>query len=144
MSPALTIISGREASMFTCLADTVVAPVAPLPPIAETDATQAFEAQLAAGPAINRIGLRVALHLLELAPLAVGAGHRMRRLTPAARTAAVDALDRNPLLAPLMKVMRSVAHLSYYGDLRVMGVLGYDPERVVARARALRAAEDRW
>lgn len=144
MSPALAVISGREASMFACLADVVVAPVAPLPPIAETDAAQAFDVQLAAAPALNRAGLRVALHLLELAPLAVGAGHRLRRLTPAARTAAVAELDRNPLLAPLMKVMRSVAHLSYYGDLRVMGLLGYDPELVVARARALRAAEDRW
>ena len=40
--------------------------------------------------------------------------------------------------------MRSVAHLSYYGDLRVMALLGYDPERVVARGRELREREVRW
>jgi hypothetical protein len=144
MTAALRVISGREASMFACLTDVVVAPVAPLPPVAETDAAQSFDEQLALAPGLNRLGLRAALHLLELAPLAVGAGHRLRRLAPAARTMALADLDRNPVLAPLLKVMRSVAHLSYYGDLRVMALLGYDPERVVARARALRAAEDRW
>jgi hypothetical protein len=144
MSPALQAVSGREASIFACLTDVVVAPVAPLPRVAQTDAAFAFDAQLAAAPAINRLGLRVALHALELAPLAVGARHRLRRLAPQARTEALAGLDANVLLAPLLKVLRSLAHLAYYGDLRVMAILGYDPERVVARGSALRAAETRW
>jgi hypothetical protein len=144
MTAALHAISGREASIFACVTDAVVAPVPPLPQVAETDAAFAFDAQLAGSPALNRLGLRLALHALELAPLAVGARHRMRRLAPAARTAALGRLDRNPLLAPLLKIMRSLAHLSYYGDLGVMRLLGYDPEAVVARGRALRAAETRW
>ena len=144
MTPALHAIGGREASMFACLTDAVVAPVPPRPPVCETDAAFAFDAQLAAAPALNRLGLRAALHVVELAPLLVGAGHRLRRLAPAERAAAIDRLDANPVMAPLLKVMRSLSHLTYYGDLRVMGLLGYDPGRVVARASALRAQEGRW
>ena len=140
----MIVIPPREASMFACLTDTFVAPVPPLPPVAETDATEAFDAQLAVSPPLNRLGLRAGLYALELAPLAVGAGHRLRRLSAPARAAAFERMDRNPLLNPLLKVMRSVAHLSYYGDLRVMALLGYDPARIVARGRELRAREGRW
>jgi hypothetical protein len=140
----VNVINPREASMFACLTDAVVAPVPPLPPVAETDATAAFDAQLAASPRLNRLGLRAGLYVLELAPLAVGARHRLRRLPSPARAAALERVDSNALLSPLLKAMRSVAHLSYYGDLHVMALLGYDPERVVARGRALRAQEGRW
>ena len=48
----------REASMFACIADTVVAPAEGLPPLRRTDAVAAFAACLAAAPAPNRALLR--------------------------------------------------------------------------------------
>lgn len=141
---ALRVITPREASMFACLADTVVAPAGGLPPVAATDAARAFDEQLALSPKLNRAGLRAALYVLELAPLLSGAGARLRRLDPAGRAEALARLDRNAAAAPLLKAMRGVAHLCYYGDPGVMAHLGYDAERVVARGRALRAQEGRW
>lgn len=139
----LRVLSGREASIFACVTDTVVAPVAPLPPVARTDAVTAFDASLAAAPALHRVALRGLLLGLELAPLALGFGHRLRRLDPARRARAFARLDGGRA-APVLKALRGLAHLSYYGDLGVMRGLGYDPEAVVARGRAVRAAEGRW
>jgi hypothetical protein len=130
-------VTGRELSIFACVTDVVVAPVAPLPPVCETDAAPAFARSLAAGPRLNALALRAALLLLELAPLALGFGARLRRLTPADRERALVRLDHG-MLAPLLKAVRSLAHLHYYGDLGVMRLLGYDPEAVVARAAEVR------
>jgi hypothetical protein len=130
-------VTGRELSIFACLTDVFVAPVAPLPPVRETDAAPAFARTLAAGPALNAIALRAALLALELAPLALGFGTRLRKLAPADRERALARLDHGPL-APLLKAVRSLAHLHYYGDLGVMRRLGYDPEAVVARAAEVR------
>jgi hypothetical protein len=130
-------VTGRELSIFACVTDVVVAPVAPLPPVHETDAAPAFARSLAAGPRLNALALRAALLLLELAPLALGFGARLRRLTPADRERALVRLDHG-MLAPLLKAVRSLAHLHYYGDLGVMRLLGYDPEAVVARAAEIR------
>lgn len=140
----LRVISPREASIFACLADTVVAPAGGLPPVAATDAAYAFDAQLVLSPKLNRAGLRAALYALELAPLLSGAGKRLRQLDRAGRAEALTGLEHNVAAAPLMKAMRGVAHLCYYGDPGVMAFLGYDAERVVARGRALRAQEGRW
>ena len=41
------VLSAREASIFACLADTVLAPAPPLPPVTATDAVDAFDAWLA-------------------------------------------------------------------------------------------------
>jgi hypothetical protein len=130
-------MTGRELSIFACLTDTMVAPVAPLPAVRETDAAPAFADSLEAGPRLNAFALRGALLLLELAPLALGCGGRLRRLEPAERERALAALDRGPL-APLLKAVRSLAHLHYYGDIEVMRLLGYDPDAVVARAAEAR------
>jgi len=130
-------VTGRELSIFACLTDVFVAPVAPLPPVRDTDAAHAFAHSLAAGPALNAIALRGALLALEVAPLALGFGARLRRLAPADRERALARLDRGPL-APLLKAVRSLAQLHYYGDLGVMRLLGYDPEAVVARAAQVR------
>jgi hypothetical protein len=130
-------MTGRELSIFACLTDAVVAPVAPLPAVRDTDAAPAFARSLQAAPTLNAIGLRAALLLVELAPLALGFGTRLRRLTPRERGRALARLDAGPL-APLVKALRSLAHLHYYGDLRVMRMLGYDPEAVVARAAEVR------
>ena len=63
-----------------------------------------------AGPRLNELALRAAF-------LLVGVG--LRR-------------------GPLLKVVRSLAHLHYYGDAGVMRILGYDPDAVVARAAEVR------
>ena len=130
-------MTGRELSIFACLTDVVVAPIAPLPQVRETDAAHAFARSLEAGPALNAIALRATLLLIELAPLALGFGGRLRRLEPADRERALAMLDRGPL-APLLQAVRSLAHLHYYGDLGVMALLGYDPDAVVARAAEVR------
>jgi hypothetical protein len=130
-------MTGRELSIFACLTDTVVAPVAPLPQVRDTDAAPAFAISLAAGPRLNALALRAAILLLELAPLALGFGARLRRLAPADRERALARLDGGPL-APLLKAIRSLAHLHYYGDAAVMRLLGYDADAVVARAAEVR------
>lgn len=122
-----------EAAAFAAIADAVVAPEPPLPPVCETDAVAAFAALLAASPAANRLGLRLALR-------ALGGVRRMDRAGCAARLAR---LERTPAGAAI-KPLRAVAQLCYYGDLSVMAVIGYEPAAVVARGRALREAEGRW
>jgi hypothetical protein len=92
--------------------EALVAPQPPLPPVRETDAVAALERSLAAGPKLNAVVLRTALLL---------AGMGMRR-------------------GPLAKVVASLAHLHYYGDDRVMRLLGYDPDAVLARAAEARSA----
>ncbi|HEU4978431.1 MAG TPA: hypothetical protein VFT42_06015 [Solirubrobacteraceae bacterium] len=76
-----------------------VAPAPPLPPGGETDAVAAFSRQIAAGPPLNRLGLRAAL-LARAAGLPVG---------------------------PVDRALQSLAHLCYYGDAGVMRLLGYAP-----------------
>ena len=105
-------MTARERANAVRVIALCVAPVPPLPPVRETDAVQALERSLAAGPKINAIVLRAAL-------LLVGLG--LRR-------------------GPLAKVVGSLAHLHYYGDDRVMRLLGYDADAVVARAAQVRAA----
>src|SRR4051794_2505831 len=119
----LTTISGREASIFACLTDTMVAPEDPLPAVAATDAVEAFDTWLARSPAVNRLGLRSLLYALELAPLAFGQPQRLRRLTPSQRAAFVDALSSSPL-GPVVTVMRSMGQFSYYGDDNVGRLFG--------------------
>ena len=133
----------REASMFACLADTVVAPAGTLPALAETDAVAAFGACLAAEPAPNRALLRALLYAVEAAPLVLGYGARMRRLRPEARTEALERLEAGPA-GPALRPLTALAKLAYYGDDGVANTLGYDPGAVVARGRALREAEVRW
>jgi hypothetical protein len=133
----------REASMFACIADTVVAPAGALPPLRRTDAVAAFGACLAAAPAPNRALLRALLYAVEAAPLVLGYGARMRRLRPEARTEALERLEAGPA-GPALRPLTALAKLVYYGDDGVSRVLGYDPDAVVARGRALREAEVRW
>jgi hypothetical protein len=144
MSPtSLTVLRPREASIFACLVDTVVTPVAPLPAVRETDAVAAFDTSLRAAPAINRAALRAALLAIETLPR-LRTGTRLRRLPPDRRAAVLAALDRDPRLGPLVKALRALAYLNYYGDTGVMRIVGFDPDAVVARGAALRAAEGRW
>jgi len=102
----------RERTNVVRVIELCVAPLPPLPGVRETDAVQALERSLAAGPKLNAIALRVAF-------LLVGLG--LRR-------------------GPLAKAVGSLAHLHYYGDARVMRLLGYDPDAVLARAAEARVA----
>jgi hypothetical protein len=133
----------READIFACLVDTVVAPGGPLPPVGQTDAVPAFNEYLQRSPAAGRLALRGALLALELGPRALGFRARLRRLSPDRRTAYLRRLQDGPLGAA-MTMLRGLAQISYYGDERVMRLLGYDAAANVARGRALRAAEGRW
>lgn len=140
---ALTVITPREASAFACLCDAMVAPGDALPPVAQTDAAFAYDRALATQPPVNRIALRAMVAILELLPLVL-AGRRMRRLDPGRRAHVLAAIERNPAAEGMVKAVRGVAHLSYYGDDAVMRRLGYDPDVIVARAARLRAEESRW
>lgn len=139
----LRALPPREASIFACFADAVVAPAPPLPPVRDTDAVAFFDDWLARAPRRNRLGLRAALLLVELSPLASRHRRRLRRLAPGERRGHLERLDRSAL-RPLLKLVRGTAHLAYYGDDGVMGLLGYDADANVARGRALRRAEGRW
>lgn len=133
----------READVFACVTDAVVAPGGGLPALRGTDAVAFLERYLDSSPRLNRLGLRAMLLALEVGPLALGFGARLRRLEPSARLAYLERLDRGRL-APLARVLEALAKLAYYGDEGVMGRLGYDPDAVVERGRRLRREEARW
>jgi hypothetical protein len=139
---ALAVLTPREASIFACLVDTVVAPAPPLPPVAATDAVPAFDAWLARAPRANRIALRAVLYGLEVGPRLAGFGDRLRRLDATRRLAYFERLEHTRARAArsIAEVLRSTAASSYYGDTAVMRTLGYDAAERVARGRALRSA----
>jgi hypothetical protein len=130
----MTVLSPREASIFACVADTLLAPAPPLPPILATDAVRAFDAWLARAPALNRLGLRAVLLALEIAPRLTRARTRWRRLPPPQRLAILDRLaHRGTAGRALVEALRASAAVSYYGDARVSALLGYVPGRAALR-----------
>lgn len=141
----LRVLTGREASIFACLTDTVVAPEPTLPPVRETDAVAFFDEWLSLLPAPNRAGMRAVLWAAELAPLAQGFRGRLRRLDRQARTRWLEGIEhaRITQLRLVAKLVASTAQLSYYGNDAVLGRLGYDAEANLDRGRRLRAAEGR-
>ena len=138
-------ISPREASIFACVTDTVVAPQGILPPVHQTDAAFFFDDWLSRSPTINAIGLRVFVATLEVAPLAMGYGHRLRRLDEQQRANFLQKIEHSPLapVRQIVKLVKGLAFLCYYGDDGMMLRLGYDADANVARAKALRAKEGR-
>jgi hypothetical protein len=138
-------LTRRERAVVAALADTMVAPVAPLPAVADTDTVDAVAAWLAASPAINRLGLRAGLAILALAPLAFGHRGGLAGLDRATRTAVLHRVERSRvgLLRTLVRALTSMMMLSYYGDDAVMRQLGYDADANVARGRRLIAEEGR-
>ena len=138
-------ISGREASIFACVVDTVVAPEPVLPPVRETDAVAFFDRWVSRVPRLNRVGLRLVLWGLELAPVATGRGRRLRRLPVAERAEFLRELERAPRaeVRQILKLIKGAAFLSYYGDDRVMRRVGYDADANVSRGRELRRLEGR-
>lgn len=141
----LVCLAPREASIFACLVDTVAAPEPLLPPVAQTDCALAFDRWMAASPSLNSRGMRALLLGLELMPLAMGYGHRFRRLPAEERARFVKALERSPNrhLRQLTKLLEGAAFLSYYGDDAVMRRVGYDAQAVLDRARSIRRREGR-
>jgi hypothetical protein len=141
----LAVLSPREASIFACLCDTVVAPEPDLPPVRETAAVAFFDRWLAASPRPNRVALRGLLYAAELAPRPLGLPGRLRRLSVEQRALALAAAEsaRSPQARRLVKLLENVAYLAYYGDAGVMLQLGYDADALVRRARELRRCEER-
>jgi hypothetical protein len=141
----LSVLTPREASIFACLVDTVAAPEPLLPPVSQTDAAFFFDRWMAASPRPNATGLRALLYLVELAPLALGFGHRFRRLAADERVRYIDAIEhsRNVHVRQLSKLIKGAAFLSYYGDDEIMRRLGYDADAKLERSRELRAREGR-
>jgi hypothetical protein len=115
-----SVLSLREARVFACLADTLLAPAPPLPPVRQTDAVAAFDAWLATAPRVNRVGARALL-------LALGAARWCRR--PArARLASLERVARSSTAGRgVVEALRAAAAVSYYGDARVSALLGYTP-----------------
>lgn len=138
-----SVLSRREADVVRALLDTTVSPADLLPAPSGTDAIAAIDRMLAAAPWPNRAGLRLLLWLVELGPRAAGFGGRLRQLDASRRAAWLDRLERSPLAQPVDALL-SLVKFAYYGDPGVMRDLGYDADAVVARGRALRAAEGRW
>jgi hypothetical protein len=138
-------LTAREASIFACVTDTVVAPEPALPPVRETDAVAFFDDWMARSPALNRIGMRALLYVMELSPLATGAGARLRRLDRATRTRWLTAIERSPnsQVRLVAKLVKGSAQLAYYGDDRVLGLCGYDADANLRRGRELRLREGR-
>ena len=142
---SLRVLSPREASIFACVAETVVAPEPLLPAVRDTDTVASFDNWLWHSPRLNRAGLRGLFYLAEMAPRMLGFGARLRSLTPDERTAAMHKAQRSgpaPVRA-LANLVKSLTCLSYYGDDAVMRQLGYDAEAVVRRGRELRVREGR-
>jgi hypothetical protein len=140
---SLAVLSPREASIFACVCDTVVAPEPVLPAVRDTDAVAFFDGWLALSPRANRAGLRALLYAAELAPRLLGMGARLRALPEPCRAEALEALERSSgaRVRELTRLVQGIASLSYYGDDAVMLRLGYDAEANVDRARELRAQE---
>ena len=142
---SLSALTPREASIFACFCDTVVAPEPVLPPVRETDAVAFFDSWLERSPRLNRAGLRVGLYLTELSPWLLGFRRRLRALDPAERGRALEALEHAPTvtLRQLARLLKGMAFLSYYGDDAIMRRLGYDPDERVRAGRELREREGR-
>jgi hypothetical protein len=141
----LRVLSAREASIFACLTDTVVAPEPVLPAVRDTDAVRFFDEWLSLLPKPNRAGMRALILAAELAPLASGFRARLRRLERSRRSEWLQGVEHAPQmrLRLLAKLVVSAAQLSYYGNDAVLARLGYDAQSNLERGRRLRAAEGR-
>ncbi len=141
----MKVLSPREASIFACVTDTVVAPVAPLPTVRDTDAATFLDDWLSRAPKINALGLRAFVVAAEFAPFALGYRHRLRRLSEPERADCLARIERHRAapIRQLAKLLKGIAFLCYYGDDGTMKTLGYDADANVRRGRELRASEGR-
>src|SRR3954454_18524014 len=109
----LSVLTPREASILAGLVDTVAAPEPLLPAVAQTDCAFFFDRWMAAAPKLNSRGMRFLLHAIELGPLALGYGRRLRRLSVDDRVRYVHAIERsgNPHVRQLVKLIKGAAFL---------------------------------
>jgi hypothetical protein len=139
-------LTAREASIFACFTDTVVAPEPLLPPVRDTDAVASFDDWMARAPRLNRVGMRSLLYVLELSPMVTGfRRRRLRSLDREARARWLTAIEHAPRteLRLVFKLMKGAAQFSYWGDDRLMLHVGYDADANVRRGRELRRLEGR-
>jgi hypothetical protein len=138
-------LSAREASIFACFTDAVVAPEPPLPPVRDTDAVAFFDDWMARSPRLNRTGVRALLYALELSPLVSGFRSRLRRLDRDARARWVERVEKAPRadLRLVFKLVKGAAQFSYWGCDELMRAVGYDADANVRRGRELRLREGR-
>jgi hypothetical protein len=141
----LEALTPREASIFACLTDVVVAPEPVLPPVRETTAVEYFDRWMARSPKLNRTAVRALLYAIELAPRLAGLGGRLRQLDRAERERWRGRVARSslPQVRQLAKLVQGFAAVSYYGDDRIMLRVGYDPDERLRRGRELRTKEGR-
>jgi len=141
----LKALSGREASIFACFTDAVVAPEPVLPAVRETDAVDFFDDWMARSPRANRLGMRALLYVLELSPWLTGSRARLRQLDSAGRARWVRAIEhaRRPQLKLVFKLVKGAAQFSYWGNDGLMLAVGYDADSNARRGRELRAREGR-
>jgi hypothetical protein len=135
-------ITPREASIFACFTDTVVAPEPVLPAVKDTDAVEFFDRWMERAPKRNRAALRALLYALELSPLLLNHKTRLRKLSTEDRERWLRELERRRV-RQLTKLLKGIAFLCYYGDDRVMLRVGYDADARVERGRELRVLEAR-
>jgi hypothetical protein len=138
-------ITPREASIFACFTDTVVAPEPVLPAVKETDAAGFFDLWMQRSPRRNRVALRGLLYAIELSPLLLHHNSRLRKLPAEDRARWLRSVEsaRWPQVRQLAKLVKGIAFLAYYGDNDVMLRIGYDAQARVDRGRELRALEGR-
>lgn len=138
-------LTGREASIFACFTDAVVAPEPVLPAVRETDAVDFFDDWMARSPRANRLGMRALLYVLELSPWLTGSRARLRQLDSAGRARWVRAIEhaRRPQLKLVFKLVKGAAQFSYWGNDGLMLAVGYDADSNARRGRELRAREGR-
>lgn len=138
-------LTKREASIFACFTDAVVAPEPVLPPVHKTDAVEFFDDWMARSPRLNRTGMRALLYALELSPFVTGTKQRLRQLDRDARARWLETIESAPRaeIKLVFKLLKGAAQLSYWGCDELMKAVGYDADANVARGRALRLEEGR-
>jgi hypothetical protein len=138
------VLKPRELAVFVALTDAYCAPVPRFPSVERTDAASFVDGLAAASPPVNRIGFRVILRLVDLAPVVRGQSKRFTKLSPSQRDDFLHGLDRSRwfLLRVTARLLKTITLMSYYGDADVLRAAGYDPEANLARARRLRGGEE--
>jgi hypothetical protein len=138
-------LRAREAAVFASITEAYCRPEPDLPPVARTDAVAFIDDFAVRSRALNRVGFRLILWVVEFAPLLRGYGATFTRLAADRQARFVRALDRSrwQLLQVGFRLLKTLAVMSYYGDPGVLRAIGYDAEANVARGRALRRAEGR-
>jgi hypothetical protein len=142
---ALKTLKPREAEIFASLTDAYCRPEPVFPPVPDTDAVAFMDTLASESRWLNRVGFRLILRLVNLAPLLRGYGASFTALAVERRAEFIRGLDRSRwlLFKVVSRLLKTLAVMSYYGDARTLRMAGYDAKANVARGRALRKSEGR-